>query len=36
MIGNNGNFGLPIALLALGQPGLDQTVVILVFAIVVT
>ena len=36
MIGNNGNFGLPIALLALGQPGLDQAVAILVFAIVVT
>lgn len=36
MIGNNGNFGLPIALLALGQPGLDQAIVILVFAIVVT
>ncbi|WP_068432825.1 AEC family transporter [Piscicoccus intestinalis] len=28
IIGNNGNFGLPIALLALGQPGLDQALVI--------
>lgn len=34
MLGNNGNFGLPIALLALGQDGLDQAVVILVCAIV--
>lgn len=28
VVGNNGNFGLPIALLALGQAGLDQAVVI--------
>lgn len=33
MLGNNGNFGLPIALLALGQPGLDQAIVIFMFAI---
>lgn len=35
MLGNNGNFGLPIALLALGQAGLDQAIVIFMFAIVV-
>lgn len=34
MLGNNGNFGLPIALLALGQQGLDQAVVILACAII--
>lgn len=34
MLGNNGNFGLPIALLALGQAGLDQAIVIFMFAIV--
>lgn len=35
VIGNNGNFGLPIALLALGQAGLDQAVVIFLFSNVV-
>lgn len=35
IIGNNGNFGLPIALLALGQAGLDQAVVIFLVSIVV-
>lgn len=35
VIGNNGNFGLPIALLALGQPGLDTAVLIFVFSLVV-
>ena len=35
VIGNNGNFGLPIALLALGRPGLDQAVVIFVTSLVV-
>lgn len=34
MLGNNGNFGLPIALLALGQAGLDQALVIFVLAII--
>ena len=34
VLGNNGNFGLPIALLSLGQPGLDQAIVIFMFAIV--
>jgi len=34
VVGNNGNFGLPIALLALGQAGLDQAVVIFMFSIV--
>lgn len=34
-IGNNGNFGLPIALLALGQAGLDQAILIFVCSIVV-
>lgn len=34
VVGNNGNFGLPIAYLALGQPGLDQAVVIFMFSIV--
>ena len=35
IIGNNGNFGLPIALLALGRVGLDQAVVIFVTSLVV-
>lgn len=35
VVGNNGNFGLPIALLALGRPGLDQAVVIFVTSLVV-
>lgn len=35
VIGNNGNFGLPIALLALGQPGLDAAVLIFIFSLVV-
>ncbi len=35
VIGNNGNFGLPIALLALGRAGLDQAVVIFVTSLVV-
>ncbi len=35
VVGNNGNFGLPIALLALGQEGLDQAVVIFLFSTVV-
>ena len=35
IIGNNGNFGLPIALLALGQAGLDQAVVIFLTSLVV-
>ncbi len=35
VLGNNGNFGLPIALLALGQAGLDQAVLIFVFSLVV-
>jgi malate permease and related proteins len=34
VVGNNGNFGLPIALLALGQVGLDQAVVIFMYSIV--
>lgn len=34
IIGNNGNFGLPIALLALGQHGLDQAVVIFVYSMI--
>lgn len=34
IIGNHGNFGLPVALLALGQPGLDQAVVIFVLSMV--
>lgn len=34
VVGNNGNFGLPIALLALGQAGLEQAVVIFMFSIV--
>jgi predicted permease len=35
-IGNNGNFGLPIALFALGQAGLDQAVVIFLCSVVLT
>ncbi|WP_345461618.1 AEC family transporter [Deinococcus carri] len=35
-IGNNGNFGLPIALFALGQSGLDQAVVIFLCSVVLT
>lgn len=35
ILGNNGNFGLPIALLALGRPGLDQAVLIFVYSLVV-
>lgn len=35
IIGNNGNFGLPIALLALGRPGLDQAVVIFLYSMVI-
>jgi malate permease and related proteins len=35
VIGNNCNFGLPIALLALGRTGLDQAVVIFVTSLVV-
>ncbi|QQS02862.1 MAG: AEC family transporter [Austwickia sp.] len=34
-LGNNGNFGLPIALLALGREGLDQSLVIFVWSMVV-
>ncbi len=33
-IGNNGNMGLPIALFALGQPGLDQAVLVFLASIV--
>lgn len=35
IIGNNGNFGLPIALLALGDAGLEMAVVIFVLSLVV-
>jgi len=35
VIGNNGNFGLPVALLALGQPGLDQALVLFIVSVVV-
>ena len=35
ILGNNGNFGLPIALLALGQQGLDQAVVLFLCSVVV-
>lgn len=35
VLGNNGNFGLPISLLALGQTGLDMAVVIFVTSLVV-
>lgn len=36
LLGNNGNFGLPIALLALGQEGLDQAVVLFLFSVTLT
>ncbi|SDB80680.1 hypothetical protein GA0111570_102472 [Raineyella antarctica] len=35
ILGNNGNFGLPIALLALGQAGLDQAMILFLFSLVV-
>lgn len=35
IIGNNGNFGLPIALLALGNEGLDAAIVIFVVSLVI-
>ncbi|MDO5711549.1 MAG: AEC family transporter [Micrococcales bacterium] len=35
IIGNNGNFGLPIALLALGKQGLDQALVIFIASLLV-
>ena len=35
ILGNNGNFGLPIALLALGQVGLDQAMILFLFSLVV-
>lgn len=35
VLGNNGNFGLPIALLALGREGLDQSLVIFAWSMVV-
>lgn len=35
-IGNNGNMGLPIAFFALGQRGLDQSVLVLIVSIVIT
>lgn len=35
IIGNNGNFGLPIALLALGREGLDQALVIFLASLIV-
>ncbi|MFV0459362.1 MAG: AEC family transporter [Actinomycetales bacterium] len=35
IIGNNGNFGLPIALLAFGQAGLDQALVIFITSLLV-
>ena len=35
-IGNNGNMGLPISLFALGQLGLDQSVLIFVLSVVLT
>lgn len=35
-IGNNGNMGLPISLFALGQAGLDQSVLIFIFSVVLT
>lgn len=35
ILGNNGNFGLPIALLALGREGLDQAIVIFLVSVVV-
>lgn len=36
IIGNNGNFGLPISLFALGQPGLDRALVVFVASVLVT
>ncbi len=35
ILGNNGNFGLPIALLALGQIGLDQAMILFLVSLVV-
>jgi len=35
VLGNNGNFGLPIALLALGRDGLDQSLLIFVWSMLV-
>lgn len=35
ILGNNGNFGLPIALLALGQAGFDQAIVLFLVSVVV-
>ena len=35
-IGNNGNFGLPVALFALGQAGFDQALVIFLSSVVLT
>ena len=35
-IGNNGNMGLPIGLFALGQQGLDQSVLIFVLSVIMT
>ncbi|MEI2778425.1 MAG: AEC family transporter [Tetrasphaera sp.] len=35
-IGNNGNMGLPISLFALGQAGLDQSVLIFILSVVLT
>ncbi|MEA5155688.1 AEC family transporter [Raineyella sp.] len=35
VLGNNGNFGLPIALLALGQVGMDQAMILFVVSLVV-
>lgn len=35
ILGNNGNFGLPIALLALGQVGLDQAMILFLTSLVI-
>lgn len=35
-LGNNGNMGLPIALFALGQAGLDQSILIFLASVVIT
>lgn len=35
ILGNNGNFGLPIALLALGQQGLSQAVILFLTSLVI-
>lgn len=35
ILGNNGNFGLPIALLALGQAGLSQAVILFLTSLVI-